>query len=365
MKIKAAVIENYGEDYTIEELDLADPREDEILVRVVASGLCGTDEHAHQGHIPVALPIVLGHEGAGIVEAVGSAVEDIKVGDHVVITYGTCGECKPCKHDRPYACDMWVPTNFGGRMSDGYTPLSRDGEPVADFFAQSSLASHCVVKASSAAVIDPDFDLEIAGPLACGMQTGAGIILNCLKLQEQPSPSFAVFGCGAVGMASIMAAKIAGAEIIIAVGGNPSSLELAKELGATHTINRKEVESIEAAIREICPTGVENALDTSGHPAMVRSMLHSVSFCGQCVEAGAAELDSFSMPMDLGQKTLFGVSMGWTKPKEFIPQLIEYYKEGKFPYDKLITKFPMSQINEVHKASEAGGIIKGVVVMDF
>ena len=365
MKIKAAVIEAPGAPYKVEELELADPREDEILVKIVASGLCGTDEHAHQAHFPVPMPIVLGHEGAGIVEAVGSAVDDIKVGDHVVITYGTCGECKPCQEDRLYACEKWPMVNFGGRMADGYTPLSRDGEEIGDFFAQGSFASHCVAKAKSAAVIDPDFDLEIAGPLACGMQTGAGIVMNCLKMQEKPGQSFAVFGCGSVGMAAIMAAKIAGAETIIAVGGNPDSLELAKELGATHTINRKEVDSIVDAIHAICPFGVENALDTSGHPKMVMDMLHSTCFCGKDVVAGACDLENFSLPMDLGQKTLYGVSMGWTHPKEFIPQLIEYYKQGKFPYDKLITKFPFSKINDVFPASAAGEIIKGVVVMDF
>ena len=141
-------------------------------------------------------------------------------------------------------------------------------------------------------------------------------------------------------------------------------LSLAKELGATHTSNRKEVESIEGAIREICPVGVETALDTSGYPQMVMAMLHATSFMGRCVEAGACELEKFSMAMDLGQKTLYGVSMGWSKPKEFIPQLIEYYKEGKFPFDKLITKFPFSQINEAFKASDAGEIIKGVLVME-
>lgn len=366
MKIKAAVIEAPGAPFTFKELELADPREDEILVRVVSTGLCGTDEHAALGHIPVPLPIVLGHEGAGVVEKVGSAVTDIKVGDHVVMSYGSCSDCKPCDEDRPYACDRWLPTNFGGRMADGYTPLStEDGQEVADFFAQSSCATYAVCKAKAAAVIDPDFDLEIAGPLACGIQTGCGIVMNCLKMQENPSPqSFAVFGCGAVGMASIMAAKICGADPIIAVGGNAKSLELAKELGATHTINRKEVEDVVGAIRAIVPAGVENALDTSGNANMVMWMLHSGSFMGKCVEAGAAQLDSFSMPMDLGQKTLYGVSMGWSKPKEFIPKLVEYYKEGKLPYDKLITKFAFSDINEVFKASNAGEIIKGVVVMD-
>ena len=365
MKIKAAVVDAPGSPFTIQEIDLAEPREDEILVKIVATGLCGTDEHAQLGHIPVQMPIVLGHEGAGIVEAVGSAVTDIAVGDHVIVSYGSCDNCKPCHEDRPYACDFWPMVNFGGHMADGYTPLSRDGQEVADFFAQSSFASHVVAKAKAAAVIDPDFDLEIAGPLACGMQTGAGIIMNCLKMQEKPGQSYAVFGCGSVGMASIMAAKICGADPIIAVGGNPKSLELAKELGATHTINRKEVDSIDGAIREIVPAGVECALDTSGYPQMVMAMLHATSFMGRCVEAGACELEKFHLAMDLGQKTLYGVSMGWSKPKEFIPQLIEYYKEGKFPFDKLITKFPFSQINEAFAASDAGEIIKGVLVMDF
>lgn len=366
MKIKAAVVEEHGAPFTFKELEIADPREDEILVRVVSSGLCGTDEHARLGHIPVRTPIVLGHEGAGIVEKVGSAVTDIAVGDHVVMSFGACFECKHCEEMGPYACDDWKKVNFGGRMLDGYTPLkTEDGEEVNDFFAQSSCATYAVCKANQAAVIDPDFDLEIAGPLACGIQTGCGIVMNTLKMQENPSPqSFAVYGCGSVGMAALMAAKICGADPIIAIGGSEKKLALAKELGATHVINRKEVDNLEDAVRAICPQGVENAVETSGNATMALTMLHTGSFLGKCVNAGASRLDSWHFPSELGSKSLYGVSMGWSNPKTFIPYLAELYKEGKLPYDKIITKFPFSEINEVAKASAAGEIIKGVIIMD-
>ncbi|MBE6463800.1 MAG: NAD(P)-dependent alcohol dehydrogenase [Eggerthellaceae bacterium] len=366
MDIKAAVVNEFGAPLSIETIQLADPKPDEILVKMVASGICHTDEAGRMGVIPFMsrMNYVLGHEGAGIVEAVGSNVTEFVPGDHVAISYPFCGECKPCKDNKPYACELSKKLSFGGYMPDGTTRLTRetaDGvQEIGMFFAQASFASHVVVEAKSAAKIDPDFDLTLAGPLGCGLQTGAGIVLNCLKLT--PGQSFVVFGCGAVGMAAIMAAKICGCNPIIAVDIKDKSLELAPELGATHVIDSRNVDDLVAAVREIVPTGVDAALDTSGVEFLIRAALGSCNYLGKVVVAGACKLE-LNLTTDLGAKSLIGVSEGYSVPKEFIPQLIEYHKQGLFPIEKIITTFPFENVNEALEALHRPDVIKAVLVM--
>lgn len=366
MDIKAAVANVPGAPLDFETIQLADPQPTEILVKIVASGICHTDAGGRAAVIPFMseLPYVLGHEGAGIVEAVGSDVTEFAVGDHVALSYGFCGECKPCKTGKPYACERSKEISFGGRMPDGTTRLTRktaDGvEEIGMFFAQSSFATHAVIDEKFAVKIDPAFDLTLAGPLGCGLQTGAGIVLNCLKLT--PGESFVVFGCGAVGMAAIMAAKICGADPIIAVDIKDKSLELAPELGATHVIDSRNVDDLAAAIREIVPTGVDAALDTSGVEFLIRTALKSCNYLGRIVVAGACKLE-LNLTTDLGAKSLIGVSEGYSVPKEFIPQLIAYQQQGLFPIEKIITTFPFESINEALDALRRPDIIKAVLVM--
>lgn len=366
MDIKAAVVNEFGAPLSIETIQLADPKPNEILVKMVASGICHTDEAGRMGVIPFMsrMNYVLGHEGAGIVEAIGSEVTEFAPGDHVAISYPYCGECKPCNANKPYACELSKKLSFGGYMPDGTTRLSRetaDGvQEIGMFFGQASFASHVVVEEKSAVKLDPDFDLTLAGPLGCGLQTGAGIVLNCLKLT--PGQSFAVFGCGAVGMAAIMAAKISGADPIIAVDIKEKSLALAPELGATHVINSGEVDDIEAAVLAIVPEGVDAALDTTGVEFLLKAAMHSCNYLGRIVTAGACTMP-FNTTTDLGAKSLIGVSEGYSVPKEFIPQLIEYQKQGLFPIEKLITTFPLEQVNEALEALHRPDIIKAVLVM--
>ncbi|MDO5117995.1 MAG: NAD(P)-dependent alcohol dehydrogenase [Eggerthellaceae bacterium] len=366
MDIKAAVVNEFGAPLSIETIQLADPKPDEILVKMVASGICHTDEAGRMGVIPFMsrMNYVLGHEGAGIVEAVGSNVTEFAPGDHVAISYPYCGECKPCKDGKPYACELSKKLSFGGYMPDGTTRMTRetaDGvQDIGMFFAQASFASHTVVEAKSAVKLDPDFDLTLAGPLGCGLQTGAGIVLNSLKMT--PGQSFVVFGCGAVGMAAIMAAKIAGAETIIAVDIKEKSLSLAPELGATHVINSKEVDDLVAAIHEIVPTGVDAALETSGMDFLLKAAFKSCNYLGKIVTAGNCTIE-LNMAADLGAKSLIGVSEGYSVPKEFIPKLIEYHKQGLFPIDKLVTTFPFEQVNEALAALHRPDVIKAVLVM--
>lgn len=367
MKIKAAVTRAPGAPFTIEEVELAAPKGHEILVKITACGVCHTDDAARHQVIPVPLPAVLGHEGCGIVEAVGSEITEFVPGDKVGMSFGYCGSCHNCMTAHQHACENFNAINFGGVQADGTTRLSdTDGNLLATFFGQSSFATYAVVNEASAVKIEhEDIDLALIGPMGCGIQTGAGAVLN--RLRPEFGSSIAVFGCGTVGMSAIMAAKIAGCKNIIAVGGNPKSLELAKELGATHTINRKEENDIVGKIKnEIVPGGVNYAIDTSGVADFVKKALASCCFMGTAVVLGATGDVTFNIQAELmgDAKSLIGVVEGDAIPKLFIPELLDYYKKGMFPFDKLIKFYPFEQINQAFEESGAGKCIKAVLRMD-
>ncbi|MCG7757054.1 MAG: alcohol dehydrogenase catalytic domain-containing protein, partial [Nitrosomonas sp.] len=238
-KIKAAVVRQKGGPFQIEDLMQDDPRSDEVRVRIVATGMCHTDMVARDQLYEVPLPVVLGHEGSGVVEQIGSHVKKVAVGDHVVLTYMWCGHCKPCLRGDLTYCEQFYALNFNGAREDGSTSTFTTGntpEPVHDhFFGQSSFGTFALVHERNAIKVPKDAPLELLGPLGCGIQTGAGAVMNALKVN--PGSSFAAFGGGAVGLSAVMAARAAGATIIISVDVVPSRLALAMELGATHTIN--------------------------------------------------------------------------------------------------------------------------------
>ena len=323
-------------------------------------GICHTDEAAQTQQLPVPLPAILGHEGAGIVEAVGASVTEFQPGDHVVLSYASCGSCGPCIAGRPYACENMVGLNFMGVMPDGTRRHTWKGEKLSSFFSQSSFATRAVVKARNAVKIDPDVDLGLAAPFGCGIQTGAGIVLNSLR--PEFGSSIAVFGCGTVGMSAILAARIAGCRHIVAVGGNPRSLQLALELGATHALNRKETADLAQALREISGgCGMDYAVDTSGVTGMIETALDSLNYMGTLVMAGAGS--NLMLGTNLGAKTVKGVSEGNSIPKDFIPKLLGYYREGRFPVDRLIEYFDFEEINAAFAASHHGRVIKAVLRM--
>jgi aryl-alcohol dehydrogenase len=363
LKIKAAVVHEKGQPFQIEELELDSPKAGEVLVKIVASGVCHTDEVAQLQIIPVPLPAVFGHEGCGIVEEVGPGVTDFKKGDRVGFSFGFCGHCENCLSAHQHACENFNAINFAGVMSDGTTRLSQNGVKISSFFGQSSFATYAVVNQSSMVKIDDDIELTLAGPLGCGIQTGAGAVLN--RLRPQFGSSIAVFGCGTVGMSAIMAAKIAGCAKIIAVSGNPSSLILARELGATHTVNRKETDDIVGRIKEITKGGAHYAIDTSGASDLVKKALACVRVMGTAVVLGATGDLTINVQMELmGEaKSLIGIIEGDSIPKLFIPQLIAYYKAGKFPFDKIIKFYDFKDINQAFEDSHNGKVIKAVLKM--
>ena len=349
----------------MEEVDLAEPKNHEILVKAAASGICHTDEAARTQQIPVPLPAVLGHEGCGIVVRTGAEVTDFHPGDKVGFSYAYCGHCDNCRQGMPYACSEFNRINFGGVMPDYTTRISRDGKPISTFFGQSSFAEYAVVDESNAILVPyDDIDLALVGPLGCGIQTGTGTVLNYLK--PEFGASIAVFGRGTVGMSAIMAAKIANCSRIIAVGGNPQSLKLAEELGATDTINRRECTDIAGEIKKITDGGVHYSMETSGAEQFILSGLHCLRFKGTEAIVGIGGDVTVQRYDDLmaEEKTMTGVIEGEAVSKVFIPRLLDYYRKGLFPFDKLIRFYPFEKINEVIQDSRKDGCIKPVLRME-
>lgn len=365
MKMKAAVVRQATDPYKFEEVELAEPKNDEVLVCITASGLCHTDEF---GRTLGMSPIVLGHEGAGIIEKLGENVKDFAVGDHVAFSYAFCGHCKSCVQGRPQYCEKFNEINFGGVGADGQSKLSQNGQPVAMFFGQSSFAQYATISEESIVKIDEDVDLAMIAPFGCGVQTGAGAVLNTLR--PHVDETLAVFGCGAVGFSAIMAAKVAGCRQIIAVGGNEHSLALAKELGATDVINRKQLpadQTMAQAVQAISNGGVNYTIDTSGNGNMIQNAIQSTCLNGKIVLlAPSGEVENFDFGKDvlMAYRTVIGCCEGDSNPKIFIPRLVQLYKEGRFPIDKIITKYPFEQLEQAREDSNAGKVIKAVVTME-
>jgi len=363
MKITAAVVPARSAPFELQSLDLAGPQADEVLVRIVASGMCHTDLHARDGYFPnLPYPIVCGHEGAGIVEEVGAAVSDLAPGDPVVISFPWCGECEPCRAEKPSYCVQGRALKSSGRRADGSTPMSRDGAPVYScFFQQSSFATFAVAPAKDAVKLRRDAPLELLGPLGCGLQTGAGAVLNVMR--PEAGRSMVVYGVGGVGLAGLMAAKVAGCDPIIAVDRLPGRLTLARELGATHAIESRGAETL-AEIRKITGGGTHFALETSAVPEVFRLAVDGLRGLGTCVLVGSARAGtevSFEMPVLQGGRTVRGVVQGDSRPREFIPRLVDLFMAGNMPLDRLITRYDLAEINQAAADATSGATIKPVL----
>lgn len=362
-EIQAAVIRKKGGPFQIETLALEEPRPDEVLVRIVATGMCHTDMVARDQLYTVPMPVVLGHEGAGVVEQVGDRVQKLKAGDHVVLTYMWCGHCKPCLNGDLTYCENFYPLNFGGAREDGSTATHDKQGAIHDhFFGQSSFGTFALVHERNAVKVSTSVPLELLGPLGCGIQTGAGAVMNALRIR--PGSSFAAFGGGAVGLSAVMAARVAGAATIIAADVVPSRLALAKELGATHTINSRETDPIEA-VRDITGGGADFTLESSGRPAVLRQAIDALAIRGVCGIVGAPALGTEAAfdvngVMTTGKRIL-GIIEGDSVPDVFIPSLVELYRQGRFPFDKLVKFYRLDQINEAAADSEKGITIKPIV----
>lgn len=362
-KIRAAVVRSNGGAFKVEDLELGDPRRDEVLVRIAGVGVCHTDMVCRDQYFPVPLPSVFGHEGSGVVERIGADVTKVKVGDHVVLSYGSCGRCANCLTGKPAYCIELYQHNFLGTRIDGSSALTDADSGVVHghFFSQSSFGSYALASQRNTVKVDPSAPLWLLGPLGCGVQTGAGAVMN--SLQPKAGTSMAIFGAGTVGLSAIMAAHLCGCSRIIAVDPIEKRRALALELGATDAIDPRQQDPV-ARIQELTAGGCNHSLECTGLPAVVRQAVESLALTGICGMIGVSRLGTevtLDMNSILFGRGLRGIIEGDSVAEEFIPKLITLYAQGRFPFDRLITPFQFDQIQEAVEASERGEVVKAVL----
>ena len=362
----AAILEEVDAPLQLHEVEIDAPLENEVLVRMRGVGICHTDVSAAHGVIPIPLPAVLGHEGAGVVEAVGPGVDSLAVGDHVALSFDHCGECSQCTGGHPSYCELFGPLNYFGERMDGSVTMRRGEEEVhGNWFGQSSFASHAIASVHNAVKLPSDLPIELLGPLGCGFQTGAGSVLNVLGAKA--GEGIIVFGLGAVGLGAVMAAKAVECAPIIAVDLNSERLAIATELGATDTINPQETDDLLWRVQELAAPGLRYSFDAVGAGPVIRQALESLRSPGHCVTVGFQGLEH-EITIDQGHlllgRRLSGVIEGDADPQSFIPRLIELYRDGKFPFDRLVRTFPFEQINDAIAAAETGSVVKPILVFD-
>ncbi|MCC7462030.1 MAG: NAD(P)-dependent alcohol dehydrogenase [Gammaproteobacteria bacterium] len=365
MQVTAAVARTAGAPLVFETLELEAPRAGEVRVRIVGAGVCHTDMVARDQLLPVPLPVVLGHEGSGIIEQVGPGVDGLAPGDRVVMSFDSCGSCAACVDQEPAYCHQIAPLNFSSARPDGSTALSRDGAAVhSHFFGQSSFATHAICPARSVVKVDGRAPLELLGPLGCGVQTGAGAAMNALAVR--PGSSFAVVGAGSVGLSALLGAVVQGARVLIAVDVNEERLALARELGATHLINPRRA-ALTETILGITGQGVDRVLDTTGLADVIRAALLALAPRGVCGIVGASapgsEIRVDEVHLMSAGRRLIGIVEGSSRPQQFIPRLIDLHLQGRFPFDRLVRYYPFADINRAIHDSEHGAAIKPILRM--
>lgn len=362
----AAVARAPRADFTIETVSLDGPRAGEVLVRIAGVGLCHTDLVARDQFIPIPLPAVLGHEGAGVVEAVGEGVTKVLPGDRVVLGFSSCGHCRRCAENLPSYCQAFPALNYSGARPDGSSPIRIGGEAVSGaFFGQSSFAAHAIVPERNIVKIDAkEVPLPLLGPLGCGFQTGAGGVMRSMACPA--GSTIAIFGGGPVGLAAVMAAVVQACATIILVEPFAARRQLGLELGATHVVD-PAAGDVAAAIRAILPGGVEFAFETSGRESVVETALASLASHGLLGLVGVPPRPESSIGINLAALITYGhrihgIVEGDSDPDRFIPELVELYRAGRFPFDRLIRTFPLSEINEAVAAQARGECVKAVLI---
>lgn len=364
MKVRAAVAVGAGQPFELRDVELDDPRDDEILVRVVGVGVCHTDIVFQQtGAIPA--PAVLGHEGSGIVEKVGAKVTKVAPGDRVAMTFRSCGACRRCdKGDAAY-CQSMPMLNYMGMRTDGSKALRCEEVPVgSNFFGQSSFATHALTYERNVVKVPEDVPLALIGPLGCGIQTGAGGVMRSLACEA--GSTLLITGGGPVGLSAVMGAKIQGCETVIVVEPHAARRALAQEFGATHVIDPAASPDLAAAVRAILPIGVDYAFDTTGIPAVQGAVMAALGPKGSFGIVGISPPGT-PMPGEVNNAMTFGHTVkgiieGDSDPDTFLPELMEHWRRGNLPFDRMITTFRFDQINEAIAAQHHGDCIKVVLL---
>ncbi len=364
--IRALVVEAKDGPFLEQELQLEEPARGEVLVRVVAAGVCHTDQITRHGDMPMPFPAVLGHEGAGVVESVGEGVTEVAPGDKVIIGWPSCGECRNCLDGEPRYCLRTGEALVSGRRfkgeKAGTSAYSRNGEVInGHFFGQSSFATYSITSADALVKVPDDTPVELLGPLACGLGTGAGAVLN--EAKPRLGDSVLIVGVGAVGLAAVMAARNSGVTRIIVADLHDNRLELAKEFGATHTINSGSTDLVDG-VKQITGSTVDFAFDCTGVIAVIEQMAETVGMLGTLVLVGGAPANArFSLDhlSTLWGKRVIGVLGGGGRSGQLIPALVDLYKQGRFPFDKLVRYYEMGEIEQALKDSASGEVIKPIL----
>ncbi|TIC88706.1 NAD(P)-dependent alcohol dehydrogenase [Nocardioides sp. GY 10113] len=367
MRTTVALIEEPGGEFTLSEVELEEPRPDEVLVRIVATGVCHTDLTVPTMLPAEMFPTVMGHEGTGVVEAVGAQVAGIEVGDHVVLSFRSCRACGPCLDGDVGYCEQSLLLNYMGMRGDGSTTMRRGEQTVfGSFFGQSSLARHALAYADNCVVVDKELDLTRLAPFACGFQTGAGTVLNLL--QPGPEDSLVVFGAGAVGLAAIAAAAGAGVGTIVAVDPNADRRAIAEGYGAFAVdptdAGADDAPSVEDQVKAHTGGGARYAIDTTAIPAVVLQAQRSLRPQGTLVALGLGPAEYTIDALDLLQsgKTIRSSIEGESDPLVTIPELIALREAGKLDVDPLVTTYPFDRIADAIADAAAGKVIKPVLV---
>ena len=365
MEMNAAVFRKVHEPLTIETVEIDKPRGREVLVRTVATGVCHSDLHVVDGlgRFPLDRPYILGHEGAGIVEAVGAEVTSVRPGDHVVACLsGFCGNCAQCLAGHPNLCTGGIVTR-----PDADTPrLSQRGAPFRQFLSVSSYAERMLLHENSVVRIDPDLPLDRAALVGCGVLTGVGAALRSSGLQA--GQTVAVFGCGGVGLSIIQGARIGGARQIIGVDIFPSKLDMARRVGATHTVNSAEDDAVKAVRALTGGAGVDHAFEAVGVAALVRQAIESLAIRGTATIVGVLPPEAkIEFPwMAIRPECRIQTSrMGSNRFRTDIPLYLDLYKQGRLLLDEMVTKRGrLEDVNEAFRAMRAGEVARTVLSFD-
>ncbi|MFF3767337.1 NAD(P)-dependent alcohol dehydrogenase [Streptomyces sp. NPDC001922] len=355
------MVEHPGGPFTIHELDLDTPRRDEILVKVTAAGVCHTDLSMRQVWPEPRLPMVFGHEAAGVVEAVGESVTTVTPGDTVCLTFRSCGHCSHCTQGVPAYCEDSSVLNGAGTRPDGSTPLrNRSGKPVyGSFFGQSSFASHCIAYESNTVKIPADLPPAVAAPLGCSVQTGVGTVVNVLRPAK--GETLVVFGAGSVGLSAVMGAVATGCTVV-AVDPIASRRALALELGAATAIDPARGD-VAAAARDATGSAPGYAIDTTGQSSVISQAISTLRRRGELILVGIGTAEFPTTSVMVQGLRIRGVIEGDAAPHQTIPYLIDLYRQGRLPLEKLITEYAFTEIESATQDAASGRAIKPVLIV--
>lgn len=367
MEAIAAVLNGPNQAFEIETVEIEDPRAGEILIDVKAVGICHSDLVVATGVFGTVFPAVLGHEGAGVVRAIGAGVTKVKPGDKVLLTFNSCGACGNCHDHQPAYCDQFVPSNMLSVRSDGSTRLKNAKGPIADnFFGQSSFASKSIANERNVIKLADDTDLAAVAPLGCGVQTGAGGVMKSLAAKK--GEALVVIGGGSVGLSGVMGGVLAGCSPIILIEPQAGRRDIGTKIGATHVIDTAAGDTAEQ-VRAIVPTGVDVVLDTSGHIPALQAALNMLRARGRLGLVGLPSDPAAAVSIPLMQwitigGTVRGIVEGDSDPDEFLPELVAHFNAGRLPIDKFTKTYKLADINTAIEDAHSGKAIKVVLLMD-